>query len=257
MQRIDSSKFELFFLQAEAARYYNAFELSEKSFKKVLKNEKSEYFLPAMLGLATVQKMQGDYKNAISGFKNYLLLNPDSSSVGHIEAKNQIQACNWATDLVKFNDRDLIISQLGDEVNTDFSDFAPVRYGDKLLFSSLRFSPTDNQKDNSKRYSKVLELKDGTTEAKEFELDISNEDLHSAHIAFNEAKNRMYFNICHFKEGNIINCKIYFRNQVSDTVWTKPIALPENINQKNVTVTHPNIGIDENSGKEILFFCIG
>lgn len=96
MQKIDSAKFDLYFLQAEAAKYFNAFELAEKSYHKVLDNEQSEHYAASTYGLAMVLKMQGKYATAIQGFKDYLVINPDTTSKVHQEAEAQIQACNWA-----------------------------------------------------------------------------------------------------------------------------------------------------------------
>ena len=254
MQKIDSAKFDLYFLQAEAAQYYNAFELSEKSYLKVLADEKSDNLLPATFGLALVQKMQGKYPEAIKGFNEYLIMNPDSSSTNHREAKFQIQACLWAMELIKFNDKDLKIRQLGTEVNTEFSDFAPVVHNNKLLFSALKFKSEDKKNKATKKYSKVLELKEGAKEATPFDLGLADEKKHTAHIAFDKAGNRLFFNICNYSNGSKIQCKIYTRVKLGDNTWSEAIALPEIINAVDKTTTQPNIGYDKNLGKEILFF---
>ena len=153
MQKIDSFKFDLYFLQAEAAKYFNAFELAEKSYHKVLDNEQSEHYAASTYGLAMVLKMQGKYATAIQGFKDYLVINPDTTSKVHQEAEAQIQACNWAIELTKIYDKDLVIQQLGSAVNTDFSDFSPYLYQDKLLYSSLKFVPQNNKKKSCLLYT--------------------------------------------------------------------------------------------------------
>ncbi len=254
LQKIDSAKFNLHFLQAEAAQFYNAFELSERSYKKVLLDEKSKDLLPATFGLAVVQKMQGKYQAALQGFNDYLVMNPDQNSVQHKDAKAQIQACLWAMELIKFNDKDLEINQLGKEVNTDFSDFAPVLHQNKLLFSSLRFKSEDKKNKIAKKYSKVLELKEGGTESTPFDLGLADEKKHTAHIAFNKSEDRLFFNICNYSAGSKIQCKIYTRVKLGDNTWSEATILPEIINASDKTTTQPNVGYDENLDKEILFF---
>ncbi len=254
MQKIDSAKFNLYFLQATAAQAYNAFELSERSYKKVLEDEKSKDLLPATFGLAMVQKMQGKYQEAINGFNDYLVMNPDTTNIQHKDAKNQIQACLWAMELIKFNDKDLEITQLGKEVNTDFSDFAPVLHQNKLLFSSLRFKAEDKKNKRDKKYSRVLELKPDSTVATPYDLGLINKEVHTAHIAFNKAEDRLFFNVCGYSEGSNIKCKIYTRVKAANGTWSKPTMLPETINVKEKTTTQPNVGYDENLKKEILFF---
>jgi len=173
--------------------------------------------LPATFGLAAVQKMQGKYQAAIKGFKDYLVMNPDTTSSKYKEAKDQIQACIWAMELIKFNDEDLEIAQLGQEVNTEFSEFAPVQFQDKLFFSSLRFTTASNPLD----------------------LGLTNDNEHTAHIAFNKAEDQLFFNICSYSDGNKIQCKIYTRIKSVDNTWGKAIILPESINVLNKTTTQP------------------
>lgn len=254
MQKIDSAKFDLFYLQARAAQFYNAFELAEKNFEKVLSGKKTELYPPATLGLATVQKMQGKYQAAIGGFNDYLTLVPDTTNAGNREARQQIEACNWAMELVKVNDKDLEINQLSTDINTDYSDFAPFPYEGKLLFSSLRFVPQGKKADKTKKYSKVLRLTEGSTTPEIFDLGTGNDELHTAHATVNRDGNRMYFNICEYTEGNIIHCKIYVRKKLNDTLWSAPQALPANINLENDNVSQPNIGYDEQKKQEMLFF---
>ncbi len=253
LQKIDSAKFDLYFLQAQSAQLYNAFELAEKSYQKVLASKKTDLYPKATLGLATVQKMQGKYDEAIGGFNDYLVLNPDTAHVDNKEARAQIEACKWAIEKVKVNDKDLEISQLSAAVNTDFSDFAPYYHNGKLLFSSLRFTPQGKKADNTKRYSKVLQLPDGTDEAEIFDLGTGNEELHTAHATYNKAGDQLFFNICEYTEGNIIQCKIYTR-KLEGGKWGKPKLLPATINTENTNVSQPNVGYNEKVGKEMLFF---
>ncbi|MEM1123288.1 MAG: hypothetical protein AAGJ18_22800, partial [Bacteroidota bacterium] len=254
LQKIDSAKFDLHFLQARAAQFYNAFELAEKNYEKVLAGTKTELYPPATLGLATVQKMQGKYQAAIDGFGDYLTLDTDTSSINHQDASAQIEACKWAMELIKVNDKDLEINQLSTDINTDYSDFAPFPYEGKLLFSSLRFVPQGKKADKSKKYSKVLQLAKGSSNPEIYDLGTGGEELHTAHATFNRDGDRMYFNICEYTEGNIIECKIYVRQKLQDSLWGRPEILPIWVNRQNDNVSQPNVGYDEKTGREMLFF---
>ena len=254
MQKIDSAKFDLFFLQAEAAKNFNAFELAESNYNKVLENQQSSNYAESTYGLAEVLKMQGKYVAAIQEFNNYLVINPDSTAKTHIEAKSQIQACNWAIDLTKIYDKDLVIHHLKSAVNTDFSDFSPYPYEDELLYSSLQFIPKDKKNKSNKKYSKILAFKEGDTEPTTFDLGLADETSHTAHIAFNKAGNQLFFSVCQYSEGSQIQCKIYTRKKLDATNWGPAQILSEQINPEGVTTTQPAIGYDENLDKEILFF---
>ncbi len=253
MQKIDSAKFDLYFLQAEAAKHFNAFEFAEDNYKKVLENEQSTDYAASTFGLATVLKMQGKYTAAIQAFNDYLILNPDSTDQIHLEAISEIQACEWAIDLTKIYDKDLVIEHLKSAVNTNFSDFSPYPLADKLLFSSLRFVPEGKKKKNNKKYSKLLELKEnGSIEP--FELGLSNEETHTAHIAFNKAGNQLFFSVCEYVDGSKIQCNIYTRKKIDANNWGPPQLLSSNVNQEGITATQPAVGYDEKLDKEILFF---
>lgn len=253
MQKIDSAKFNLFFLQAETARHFNAFKFSEDNYRKVLQTEASADYAKSTLGLALVLKMQGKYTEAIQVFNDYLVINPDSTSQEHLEVKSEIQACKWAIELTKIYDKDLVIQHLNSAVNTTFSDFSPYPFEDKLLFSSLKFIPQEKKKKSSKKYSKILELNpNGTIEP--FDLGLTNEEAHTAHIAFNKARNQLFFSVCEYVDGSKIQCKIYTRKKIDAVNWGPSQILSEDVNQEGVTSTQPALGYDEKSDKEILFF---
>lgn len=253
MQKIDSAKFDLFFLQAEAAKSFNAFELAEKNYSKVLENKQSENYAESTYGLAMVLKMQGKYTAAIDRFNDYLVIIPDTTAKFHQEAKTQIQACKWSIELTKIFDKDLEIQQLGEAINTNFSDFSPYIYQDKLLFSSLRFIAQNNKKSN-KKYSKVLQYLAESNTSEAFNLGLSDEETHTAHVAFNKAGTQSFFSVCHYEDGSKINCELYTRKKDAQNNWGPAIKLPPTINQEGATTTQPAVGYNKIAGKEILFY---
>lgn len=255
MQKIDSAKFDLYFLEAEAAQHFNAFKLAEKNYQKVLKNKQSPNYAASTFGLAMVQKMQGEYEVAIKGFTDYLLINADTTSQTYKEAEKQIQACKWSIELIKIDDKDLVIRHLKSAINTDFSDFSPHPYEDKLLFSSLQFVPSGKNRSGKKKYSKILQFEKENQTLIPFDLGLTNEETHTAHITFNKAGNQLFFNICEYVEGSSkIQCKIYTRNKIDQTNWGPALKLPLSVNQEGATTTQPAVGYDEKSGMEMLFF---
>ena len=221
---------------------------------KVLENEQSPNYTESTYGLAEVLKMQGKYVAAIQEFNNYLLINPDSTATTHQEAKAQIQACNWAIELTKIYDKDLVIQHLKSAVNTDFSDFSPYPYEDELLYSSLQFIPEGKKNKSNKKYSKILAFKEGDAQPTTFDLGLADETSHTAHVAFNKAGNQLFFSVCQYAEGSQIQCKIYTRKKLDATNWGPAQMLSEQINPEGVTTTQPAIGYDKSQDKEILFF---
>ena len=254
MQKIDSAKFDLYFLQAEAAKQFNAFELAEKNYRQVLENEQSNDYAASTFGLAVVQKMQGKYQEAIQGFEDYLLINTDTTTIENQDARTQIQACKWAIDLTKIYDEDLVIEHLKSAVNSDFSDFSPFFYEDTLVYSSLQFIPESKKNKSNKKYSKILKFQEGNKAPTKFDLGLSDEETHTAHITFNKEGDQIYFTICQYVEGSRIQCEIYTRKKIDASNWGEAQALPEFINQEGTTNTQPAVGYDEKTAKETLYF---
>ncbi len=82
-----------------------------------------------------------------------------------------------------------------------------------------------------------------------------NENLkHTAHTTFSKDGNRIYYTICDYKENAEIRCQLYYREKDSRKRWGKAQKMPEDINLSDYTFTHPNIGTNEKTGEETLYF---
>ena len=254
IQSIDSTKIDLQYKQAEAARHFNAYQLAEKRYTQVLESEEATNFPLALFWMASVQKMQGKYDLAIANFQKYLEKNANTDDPSILEAKEQIVACEWSRERIKVPDNGLIINQLEEKVNSPYSEFGPARFGDELLFSSLKFEQEKDKSFPPRLYSKILRTKEGDFDTYELDLGIKDEKLHTAHTAFNAAGDRLFFNICKYVDGNIIRCRIVYKDLISEGTWGKTKELPDYINVKESTTTQPNVAYDESLDREVLFF---
>ncbi len=254
IQSIDSTKIDLQYKQAEAARHFNAYKLAEKRYKQVLESDEAKKFPLAIFWLASVQKMQGMYELAIANFQKYLEKNSGTNDPSIVETKAQIEACEWSKERVKTPDKGLKIIQLEEKVNSPYSEFGPTHSGDVLLFSSLKFEADNDKSFPPKLYSKILKTREGEYDTYELDLGIKDQKLHTAHTAFNATGDRLFFNICKYVDGNIIQCRLVYKDLISEDNWSETKELPAYINVKESTTTQPNVAYDESLGREVLFF---
>lgn len=251
IQEIDSTIIDLQYKQAEAARNFNAFELAEKRYKQVIASNKENEFPQAAYWLGQVQKSQGKYLDAIQSFQFYL----DSVIVKETllieDAKKEVASCQWAKSVQDQFDPDIIINQLGSEVNSPYSEFGPYEKDGKLYFSSLRFPATTNKNEPPKLFSKILE---STNNAPNEIVPLSEDKKeHLAHIAFSKNDDRIYFNICNYTEGHIIKCELYYKEVIGET-FGEAVKLPATINVPEYTVTQPSIAYNKESNQETLYY---
>ncbi|MCB0565020.1 MAG: PD40 domain-containing protein [Phaeodactylibacter sp.] len=153
-------------------------------------------------------------------------------------------------------------------INSEYSDLAPVRVGDTLYFSSLRYLPKGLKNPSQPQfYSKNLmaefvkgtdpeagvEVTD-TVVTKLPEQGIYNADkVHTLHTAFSQDGGLMFFTQC-IQEEEDFNCWIYMRRRLSNGSWGLPQKLAISADNNEFTATQPSISFDCAANKEWLYF---
>ena len=144
------------------------------------------------------------------------------------------------------------MQHLGTEINSPYSDFAPLLMGDELYFSSLKFEKTKEKINPPRLYAKTLSSKSNTTAMPADNFNQAEQSV--SHLAFTKGEKRVYFTICDYEgKSRKINCQIYYQDKRADNTWSKAQKLPEHINLPGFTTTHPAIAYSQD-GKEQLFF---
>ena len=143
------------------------------------------------------------------------------------------------------------------DINTKFSDFAPVIYKDKLFFASAGYHPVGYKKkwQNGQPYFDLYKAKinapDDVTGVVPVSGDI-NTEYHESSATFSVDGKTMYFSRNSYKAGddsdiNLSKLKIY-RAEKIDGEWKTIEELP--FNSENFTYTHPSLSPD---GKRLYF----
>lgn len=250
---INNKKISLSYKYAEVARLFHAYDFAERYYSNVLESENAADFPLTNYWLGTVKKSMGKYDEAKQFFEAFLKQKSAADGMYIESAKQEINNCEWALEVISNQAEDIVIQQLNQRVNTEYSEFGPIMVGDTLYYSSLRFDNDEDKEDPPRKIAKVLMSVKGS-KGKELKRDF-NEDLkHTAHATFSKNGNRIYYTICEYKENSEIRCQLYFREKAKRNRWGDAQKLPEDVNLPDYTSTHPNIGTNAKTGQEILYF---
>lgn len=218
------------------ARRYNDVITAVKPLAGNKKFPKAEYYL----GMA--YKGIGDYKSAANAFDafsdNY---RGDDYQAMTDKANREMEGCSLGNDTRE--NKNIKMSYLTKVVNTPQKEFAPIPFGEDILYYS------SNGKSTTKIYRTE---KMGRTWKEPLEPAIfgSMEKEHFCGGSFTPNKSRFYFSQCDIVNGEY-QCEIYVM-QRNDQNWSKPKKLPNYINKEGYTASDPFIYVE--GGKEILYF---
>ena len=252
----DSSRTDLWYQYGESAREFDAYRSAEDAYQMVLAGETGSSYPMAVFHLAAVKQRLGKYQQARDLYEQFLEDNPDASPQFVRLAQKGVDDAVWAQDVMD-NQKDLEIVNMGANVNTAYSDFAPVLKDDVLYFSSLRYT---YEKDTANPVRTFVQLMSsqmvGETAQTALTMPISErlnkQGKHVGHTAFNQDYSAVYYTICEYTDITNIRCDIYRSNISSSGAWSDPEML--DINLKDYTNTQPFVGFDGLSGEEYLFF---
>ena len=258
---IDSSRIQNIYNLGESARKFKSYEVAKKSYTKVMEHENKDEYPLTEFWLAKVYHSQANYDMAVTHYQNFLgkQVTPKGPSENSGQeyatlAKQSIQDCNWAKTQIQTPKTGYNIKPFGNGVNTPSSEFAPLAYQNQVFYSSLEY---DEENFCPKPNSDVTRLYTSTDSAEGQPGPINwakkEKGKFVTHTAYNGDDSRMYFTVCERLNASEFQCEIFYREK-NNGLWGNATRLPDHVNQKGSNNTQPNIGYDENTGKELLFF---
>ncbi len=247
---VDSQRVDALFYAGVAARQLNLFYLTEHYFLKIPEDAKSGEFSDTDLFLAISKKGLEKYGEAISYFRRYIVAKADPENPLVRQAKEELDHCLWAMERSQ-NPSNIRVVHLDSTVNTVQSDFAPYRFADRLYFSSA-YSNDTNVVSGTRIFSTLMEAPAQPVDFNEKPI----RGVHTSNFTMSQDRNRIYFTICRDGEFTLdYRCQIYMRERNLETGgWKAPQRLPNPVNLPSYTSTQPSIGVDTETGNEILFF---
>ena len=249
----DEENIDLQYQAAEASRLFNAYTPAEEKYQYVMDNDFDGKYPLSAFWLADIKQKKGKYEEAKTLFELYLSESEENKYFFE-KAEKEIKACEWSNDIISNPDTSMTIVHLGDGINSPYSEFGALAINDEeLLFSSLRYTKQDDIHDPLRTISKILISEDKTT-GEMLDSDINKGETHIAHNTFSKDGTRIYYTECQYINSTEIRCDLFYRPVNEDGSYGTKVKLPETINADIHTSTQPNIGFDEETQKEILYF---
>lgn len=249
----DTSDVEVNHAIAESARKFDAYKLAEKHYRKVIDLDTENEYGEDLFWYARSKQMLGEYNDAQLNYTLYATEQEGENDYLTARANKEIEASEWAGDMVNNPRPNVNIRRLGEGINTSYSEFAGVKEDEGLYFSSLRFEELEPDTKPGKIISKVLLSKDDET-ADTLQIAMNEDNLFSAHTTYNKDKTKIYFTLCEYGIGANIRCDLFESTISSSGEMGLPKKLNEPVNLPGFTTTQPAYAYNSVTGSERLYF---
>jgi tetratricopeptide (TPR) repeat protein len=244
----------LWWKYGESARLFQAFPEAEKSYKKVSTSPEYREAHPLLeYRLGEVKKSQGDYAAAIAHFERFLAEKPRAERAFFEKAQAEIEACRAAQAIAAVPVQ-VEMKHLGREINSPYSEFAPIVVGDTLYYSSYRFDQKVEKGQEKRKLSKVMISSKGGRGREPGRGFPVADTAHIAHTAFSPDGHYVFFTVCNNLNVNDIRCELWLTVIDRRNRWLPPVPLPEPVNMPGYTTTQPSIAYDEAAQGPVLWF---
>ncbi len=236
---------------AQSARLFNAFTLADSAYTAALERDTTGQLPELAFWAGEVKKQLGQYDEAIVLFQSFLEKHGAGLPELAERARHELEACNWALDMLAAQDPDVDIHPLDDEVNTPYAEFGALRLGDTLYFSSYSFTQKEKKQYPPRQFSKLL-MRVG--DQPPVLVSFNDEKEHTAYLTFTPDRSRAFFNICRYVTAASIRCELYALEVHDGQPYGTPMRLPTPLNLEGFTSTQPHVGYDPQTGEQGLFF---
>ncbi len=250
----DAGNLKYLYNAAEAARLHGAFNMSKGYYEKVLKHPDNNSYPLTSFWLGNVLQLMGDYSNAKILYTVYTTEHNGEDQFYSSIANKEITACDWAIRQMSEQNKAIKIKKLGDNINTEYSEFAATGSEDSIFFSSNRFINTFNKEIPQRTLSNFLESKSNTNAVILSQTILNFPGKNIANASFSNDRSKVIFTVCEDINDFDKKCKLYLAKLDPNSKWNDTLLLPQHINMEGFTQTQPCIAIDTESGNEILYF---
>nr|MBS0037034.1 PD40 domain-containing protein [Saprospiraceae bacterium] len=247
----DSTNLSYLYGAAESARKFNSYTLAEKYYQRVYDEQTEREYPLTGFYLASMKQRLGKYDEAIEAYGVYLSEFEGDSLVFTERAVREMEASEWAKEVIENPWEELDIRHKGEQINTPYTEFGAIRQGDSLFFSSMAFIDEEDDHYPQRSITHIMVSEEGVVSPLPDSINLASK--HTAHTAFSRNADRVYFTLCEYVSVTGIECDIYYRN-ITEGKWESAVRLPDTINIDGFTSTQPNVGIDPVTGNEVLYY---
>lgn len=245
----DTTSADLWYKYAESALQFNAFPYALNAYNRVLNSPQRAAFPLAALRMAEAYHAIGEYDRAQVFFQRFIDEQPGANPADLAKADKGIRDVIFAKQVME-NPENLDVHNLGDKINTPYSDFGAVLHNDTLYYTSFSFVYRKDTHNPPRPFNKILASVD-EGQGQPLPEYFNEPGKHVAHTAFNKDFSRIYYTICEYIGPVDVRCDLYFRNRIP-IGWGPAQKL--SINAAGYTNTQPAVGFDTETGEETLYF---
>lgn len=245
-----STNSDLYSKVGMAAFQSHSYNIAEIYLSKIIANKKLNRNYPdAAFYLAETYKYLGNYEQAKTLYSQF----QNSNSLNKNLIEKSLQTVNEINQFGTIpNDTTVKLKKM-EKINSEFSDFAPIKIGDSLYFSSMRFLYSNDKHTPKRVFAKIMLAKEDEKGKVINQFD-PKDSTHVAHLTMNNSKDKIIFTKCIYLNDNEIQCNLYESHIEKNGKWSKPYKLDFPINENRITTTQPQIVYDSTDQKEYLYF---
>lgn len=245
----DNQNLTSLFVAGESARMIQDFEKAEFYLEKFPDHAKAGYFVITDFRIAGIKEVLGKKDEAIRYYRKYLENRHADSDLLALLAQEALEMLDRGIIVDRRKADYLSVSRLPENINSPLMETAPLRYADKIYFTSVY---KENEKAQPVRRLYEAHL-DG--QPRPVSANPKNEKLNATHIALMPDASRIYFTICEDEDYlQTSKCEIWYKDRTYEGDWGPQKKLPAHINLKGYSTKQPTVGYDRVLKKFVLFF---
>ncbi len=239
---LDTADIAVAYKLGECYLNYNAYKKAYPLFEKVYASPQKDEFMAALYQMAMINKYLENYDLSAQQFLKFTKSAKEKSSFIYQSATQEVKAAKVIPRILKDTLKYSVFNLAG--LNSPDAEFSAVMVNDSLLYySALR---ANKEKEYAiKIYTATGRM--GWWNEDSALKKINTDKVNSANGTFNAAKTKFIYSRC----SNLKSCKLA-ESYLTDSGWTAPVLLPDEINLTDSTNTHPFIV--KTADKEILLF---
>jgi outer membrane protein OmpA-like peptidoglycan-associated protein len=240
---------------AECARQIFSLDIAEKAYQNLSKQPEALKKHPLIwLRLGEVHQLKGDYATAVADFDRFLAAATPAQRPFVEQATAARNECQWASEHTTDSSR-VQVKLLDKKINSPYSDFGAIAIGDTMYYSSYRFEQKNSKTTPKARQTRpMISVKGKLSREPNRSFLPVPDSVHVAHLTFTPSREHAIFTRCKNQNAQDIRCELWITSQDIKGRWSKPVRLPEPINQSGFTTTHPSIGVVPSTGEMYMWF---
>jgi len=241
----DPSDSDVLYKLIQAERNQYAYAPAERHLHYLLDTLKSTGYPDGFRQLAELKLQTGQYADAERYYQVFLSENDNPQLTK--KADLGLKSAQWA---LKNNDVQMGTNISNMDINTGYSEHAPLLVDGDLHYSSLSFP---YKKDNYKPKRYLSKIKGSNVNALAKADNFNDDNSLTSNTAISSDGKYMAYTLCSYVNAADINCNIYLSSKNGNGEWSVGVMAGAPVNVVGSTSTQPSFGNGLNGNQELYF----